>query len=488
MFASCADLELPLVVSDAPSSADRRAHPYGVAMNGSDRSGGGRAAAFCFVVLVGAAGGRAQAPNPAPRPDLDLAMAAAEWLRGCAMDTEHGVAWAADPDGAADADITLYHGSPGVVLFLLELYATLTLDPERSADAAAWLALAGRGADHLASCVPAVGDAVDASLYGGIAGLGFTLAEAHRFTRSEAHLGAARACVARLHESARERGAGVDWNDVNDIIAGTAGTGLFLLYTAARLEDDDALDLARRAGRRLIELAEPRGDDGLDWPMARGLERRYPNFSHGTAGVCFFLARLHQVTGDAECLATAEAGARYLASLTRDGLVPHHLPGGEELFYLGWCHGPAGTARLYDLLAELGDSEPWATRSTRAVSAVLDSGIPAARVPGLWNTVGQCCGTAGVGEMLLARAAATSTRGDALDVAAGLAEDLRERATHDERGARWPQAEHRVRPDLIVAQTGYMQGAAGVGIFLLHLDGARRGRRPAIVLPDGGTD
>jgi hypothetical protein len=29
------------------------------------------------------------------------------------------------------------------------------------------------------------------------------------------------------------------------------------------------------------------------------------------------------------------------------------------------------------------------------------------------------------------------------------------------KGLRWVQAEHRVRPELLVAQTGYMQGAAG---------------------------
>jgi hypothetical protein len=35
-----------------------------------------------------------------------------------------------------------------------------------------------------------------------------------------------------------------------------------------------------------------------------------------------------------------------------------------------------------------------------------------------------------------------------------------------------------------VAQTGLMQGAAGVGLALLHLDGALSARSPAVVLPD----
>jgi hypothetical protein len=46
------------------------------------------------------------------------------------------------------------------------------------------------------------------------------------------------------------------------------------------------------------------------------------------------------------------------------------------------------------------------------------------------------------------------------------------------------QAENRVSPDEVVAQTGWMQGAAGIGAFFLHLDGRSRKRQPFINLPD----
>jgi hypothetical protein len=49
---------------------------------------------------------------------------------------------------------------------------------------------------------------------------------------------------------------------------------------------------------------------------------------------------------------------------------------------------------------------------------------------------------------------------------------------------RWAQAEDRLRPDAVVAQTGYMQGAAGIGALLLKLDACERGRRTRVVLPD----
>ena len=41
-----------------------------------------------------------------------------------------------------------------------------------------------------------------------------------------------------------------------------------------------------------------------------------------------------------------------------------------------------------------------------------------------------------------------------------------------------------VEPDFLQAQTGWMQGAAGVGSFFLHLDGAEKGRAPLIQFPD----
>ena len=62
------------------------------------------------------------------------------------------------------------------------------------------------------------------------------------------------------------------------------------------------------------------------------------------------------------------------------------------------------------------------------------------------------------------------------------------KGTRDRDGMRWIQAEHRVRPELLVAQTGYMQGAAGIGMLLLHLDGFQRGKKASIAFPDSPFD
>src|SRR5215216_5691447 len=79
---------------------------------------------------------------------LEGAEAAARWIRSSARETEHGLAWLREPDhperrATVTAPATLYSGSAGIVLFLLEL-AAATGD-------ASYLADSRRGADHLAA-------------------------------------------------------------------------------------------------------------------------------------------------------------------------------------------------------------------------------------------------------------------------------------------------------------------------------------------------
>ena len=122
----------------------------------------------------------------------------------------------------------------------------------------------------------------------------------------------------------------------------------------------------------------------------------------------------------------------------------------------------------------------WVERCARAV---LNSGIPGKETPGFWNNVGQCCGSAGVAEFILSLHRITKKQGY-LDFARRLTSDLLNRGTRDEFGLRWVQAEHRTRPELLFAQTNLMQGAAGIGLWLLHLDAFEQGRKQRIILPD----
>jgi lantibiotic modifying enzyme len=388
--------------------------------------------------------------------------------------------WPVDPSDPKSVSYDLYSGYAGVVLFYLEFYKQRR-EPILSFDNA--LAGASSLAKHMA-------EQKDSGLYTGLAGTCFVLGEAYRLFPNPAEKADALRCFQMLRERAIKVGAGIQWNDTTDIISGSAGIGLTLLYAARRLKDHAALDLALQAGLRLIELARPE-NGGLKWAMDPKFPRLMPNFSHGTAGVAYFLATLYQETRQKKFLDAALAGARYLLSIAAtDGsicLIFHNEPFNKDIYYLSWCHGPAGTARLFYRLFQVTGDHKWMDWVKKGARGILTSGIPEKKTPGFWNNVGQCCGSAGVVEFFLALHRVTHDPAY-LAFARRVAADLLARATREGSGTtstlKWIQAEHRLAPKQLAAQTGYMQGASGIAMCLLHLDAFDRNRRPAITLPD----
>ncbi len=412
------------------------------------------------------------------RPYLDVARRAERWIAASARHGAQGTSWPWNPARPDEVEMNLYTGMPGVVLFYLELF--------HATGDRAMLEQALSGADHLAAALPETAGDADAGLYTGLAGIAYTLETAHRTGQLGRHRAAAERAIALVGGGAKTTGRGVEWSESTDMISGSAGIGLFLLWAHEALGNARALDLAVAAGRRLVERAQPdRG--GLSWMVSPQVPRNYPNFSHGTAGVSYFLASLHQRTGDREFLVAARRGAAYLDAIaitTPHGgrLVFHSTPGNEELFYLSWCHGPAGTARLYHRLAAITGERAYSERVRALAQGIVDMKVPE-RSPGFWNNISQCCGNCGVSEFFVDLSAATKEPTH-LAFAERVATDTIRRASEDGGGLKWPQAENRVQPEVLMAQTGLMQGAAGVGLAMLHLDGATEHRRPLVVLPD----
>jgi lantibiotic modifying enzyme len=409
---------------------------------------------------------------------LDAAVRAGRWLQATAIDATGGKTWPAVPPDATTAQTNLYSGSPGVVLFLLELH--------RATGDRAWLELAVSAADHLAASIPdALGPQDSAGLYTGLAGIAYTLAETGRISSELRFIRAESKALGVITAAARETGAGVEWTDTTDIISGNAGTGLYLLWASSRV-NTAARDLAVRAGRRLMEREYRTGDASL-WMMTPSFTRNMPNFSHGTGGVAYFLATLAGETRDKTLLDGAMRGARYLQSIatstTGDGRrIFHNDPDGRELYYLSWCHGPAGTARLFHRLGAVTRDAQWSAWVPKLAQGTIASGVPE-RSAGFWNNISQCCGNCGVSDFFVSLHGLTRDEGY-LTFARKCADDTLARSTAEGDGLKWVQAENRVSPNVVLAQTGLMQGAAGVGLAMLRLDGALRGRKPTIVLPD----
>jgi lantibiotic modifying enzyme len=423
--------------------------------------------AFCISVCFVCCGGK-----DSLRDDIDQV---ARWIRASAVQTEDGTTWPAVPDDNETINNTLYSGTPGVVLFFLEAFHA-TGDEDCLKDARI-------GADYLLATLD---KEKGAGLYVGLSGIGYCLEETYKATKELPYRNGVMRCLDRLKEWAEEKETGIQWGETTDIISGNAGTGLFLLYLAEEWKDDSVLAVARLVGEQLLEVGIP-AEMGTKWAMDPKYPRLMPNFSHGTAGIAYFLASLYLKTEEQKYLDGALAGAEYLKSVAKTDndacLIFHHEPEGEDLFYLGWCHGPVGTARLFYRLFQITKNQEWMEWVEKGARGIMDSGIPDREVPGFWNNVGVCCGSAGVAEFFLSLFHVTQKQ-EYLDFAKKLTEQILNKATRDESGMRWVQAEHRTRPDFLQAQTNLMQGAAGIGLWLLRMEGYERGQQPRIVLPD----
>jgi lantibiotic modifying enzyme len=399
----------------------------------------------------------------------------ARWIRASAVQTEDGTTWPAVPGDNKTINNTLYSGTPGVVLFFLEsFYAT---------GKEAYLEDARIGADYLLATLE---KEQGAGLYVGLSGIGYCLEETYKATEDMSYRNGVMRCLNLLQEWAEEKDNGIQWGETTDIISGDAGTGLFLLCIAEEWEDQSVLATAKKVGDRLLAVGTP-AEIGTKWAMNPQYPRLMPNFSHGTAGIAYYLASLYRETKEQKYLDGALAGAEYLKSVAKTDddscWIFHHEPEGEELFYVGWCHGPVGTARLFYRLYQITENREWLEWVEKGARGILNSGIPDLEVSGFWNNVGVCCGSAGVAEFFLSLFQITSKQ-EYLDFAKRLTAQILDKATEDESGMWWVQAEHRSRPDFLQAQTNLMQGAAGIGLWLLRLEEHRRGQKPRIVLPD----
>jgi hypothetical protein len=296
--------------------------------------------------------------------------------------------------------------------------------------------------------------------------------------------------VARLSELATADGWQPSWLEppravpegrCNDATLGTASVLLGALW-AVRYDVPGASDLAARAVDLLLAEQEA-GDPGVYWPFVplRFLLQDdvvMPNWSHGQAGIAGALAAAGVALSRPDLVEVARLGAEHLLTLgdTGDGglRVPRRIPGQEGLdtFTYTWCHGPAGTSLLFAALDRAGVPAV-AGRSPyeweRACQHSLrTSGIPERRAPGFWDNDGRCCGTAGVGDVVL-NLWQRHGRDDDLAFAVTLGDAIADRAFRDGDHTYWRFVEHRNEDPLLPPGVGWMQGAAGIAAYLFRL-------------------
>ncbi|MCY4725507.1 hypothetical protein NYO98_04380 [Nocardioides sp. STR2] len=283
---------------------------------------------------------------------------------------------------------------------------------------------------------------------------------------------------------------------INDATLGTAGNLLGAVW-AHRSGTPGAADLAHRAADLLLAEGEAT-EAGTTWPFVphrfteavraeRG-EQEMPNWSHGLAGIAASLAVAGAELDRPDLVEAARSGAEHLVTLgdTSDGglVLPHVIPRDpdhDEVTY-SWCHGPTGTSLLFTALehavvTEVAGETP-AQWQRRCLHSLRTSGIPERLHPGFWDNDGRCCGTAGVGDVVLD---AWQLRGvdDDLAFAQVLGDALVERAIVEDDRACWRFTEHRNDDPLLPPGVGWMQGTAGIAAYLMRLARVLREGRTA---------
>ena len=397
----------------------------------------------------------------------DAARRAFDWIGSVAVDADGGLGWL---EGGVLAD-DLYSGTAGVLLGCTEAAAAGLGTAQVSAGARARLL-------HLARQGPGVATMPDDGLFGGWAGIAVALRAWSRVAGDAAAASAAGQVTAQIAERIVQAPAGRP--QCTDVISGDAGILLALIAD----DSGAAVRAAHVLAGRLAEVAEP-GPDGPHWRMTAGREYLMPGFSHGTAGVAYALAAAGRTLNRGDLVDVAVRGACALLALGHHPggwAVPHTIPprpGGAAVAY-GWCHGPAGTVRLFLLLNEIDPQPRWQHAIDACLQALRDSRLPARLYPGYWDNLARCCGTAGVGQLLLDRYQAT---GDTalLDWAGTLAADVADRALSTPRGVTWSNTEHTRIPPELPPEPGFMQGAAGIAGWLARFHSLHA--RPGIPIP-----
>jgi lantibiotic modifying enzyme len=428
----------------------------------------------------------------------DAARSALDWIGSVAVEVDGGRIWQEDGTPVDD----LYAGTAGVLLGCAEATAA-------GLDAAPVAAGARDRLLHLAHHPDAAildGDGA----FTGWAGVAVAL---RAWARAAGDRAAADGADRVLATVAGRAGTPPAADGCTDIISGDAGILLTLLDTpdqpptdqpgagsgpagqpptdlpgagsgpAGQLSADlpeDRLAAVELLADRLVAVAEP-DPHGLQWRMDVG-RNLMPGFSHGTAGVAYALVVAGRALGRADLVTAAVRGAEAL-------LAAGHQPGGWALpvtvpprpdvpLAYGWCHGPSGTVRLFTLLDEIDPAPRWRDAAGACLRALRDSRLPARLYPGYWDNLARCCGTAGVGQLLLDRYQAT---GDTtlLDWTDTLAADVLDRAVPTPHGLTWSNTEHKNTPPDLPPEPGFMQGAAGIAGWLSRLHALHAGRTAA---------
>lgn len=406
-----------------------------------------------------------------PEAILELIRKAERGLEASAEETPEGIYWVDTYQD--DPNLSFYSGSAGILYLYAKLHRAFG-GYEAVLEKATRYLLANWRDFRQGRLLADLFDGTN-SFYFGLVGVSLALIEVYDLVDAElqARLKAEVAALADevMARAKRDEGGDFYWNA--GAIGLDGGVILQLLEIEKFTGHPGIRGFVESAARHYLKGGTETKDGLLFDGWGGSFPFVLPNFEFGNAGAGFVLLKLYEYFGDEVYLKTALRAEEFLDAIKipqeRGFLIPYRYGDSEApIFYLGSCHGPAGTSKFYYKLHQITGEGKYLEKIYGLVDGQLSLGAPLRQSAGLWNSVNLCCGHAGLLQFYLGLYQSLKDE-KFLKLAREAAGVLAGEREEGEKGAYWTFAFTRIRPEELDNLVGYYVGSAGVISALLQL-------------------
>lgn len=380
----------------------------------------------------------------------------------------------------------LYVGTAGILHMYVELYQVLRKEEYKSIINSMTAFLEKHVFDGVETAkkdgefVPGMSEA----FYSGIGGIGLVFNEVYRLNGDVLAKSGALKIIEYYKNTLTETEEGIFWSD-NSPIFFDGGIILFLIDSFITYKDEISVNKTSKKENELSQNQEYNMIiKGTEYILAHAImhengameidhlhvdfKHKEPNFEFGTAGAGYLFTKVYELTGDKKYIDAAKSTVKYLKSIAvkqkKGYLIPYKLGKYDDLFYLGNCHGPVGTAKLFYELYKVTGEEGYLADVLELAKGAHSLNAPFAQSAGFWNTTCVCCGPAGYVPFYIGLYKATDD-----NIWKDYIHRVGEVLIGSQTGDRWDIAFDRTKPDVITAPAGYFTGAAGIVTSLLQI-------------------
>lgn len=445
---------------------------------------------------------------------FDVSVEIYDWVHSHAQADGRGISYRINPDAEVDYTgrpvhgiYSLYSGSAGIGFFLLRLYE-ITGEQKYLEEAKQVMSVLLEKVegekfylDKLKSApvsdLPITG--WHTGIYSGPAGAGVFALALYGLVKDERYLEFAGKLGDDIVRASKEDETGKYLTEDVDVFS-DGGFVLYFISLYKTTKEAKYLELAREYakhiwGKKIIYDGGSREAGEQDFGcyyVANEIEKVgmpegsiYTGFAHGSAGIGFLFAVLYELDRQEWELTASKEVARFLQEISdaygEGRLIPYVWgPGGvgdyEKKYYLGFCHGPAGTSFLYRKLYEITGEESYKEFCEALAKGILEAGAPELNSWGLWNSHCTCCGTPGLIEYFVEMHEFTGKE-EYLEYAKRSAARVIADSSETTVGRCFYGHWDRTDPRDVQTYTGLYIGAAGAGVNLLRLYGALKGKQ-----------